>query len=309
MKDRFLFVYLAHGGWEFRKEAVLSISSLAEKGPLPGKILVYTDRPDEFKNLPVEPVLLTKSRIKSWQGPYGFMHRMKIELLRELLREGRGHLIFVDSDTVWRDGPARICEFLHDGCVVLQDREHKLSEAFFPEYLAVLSDTGLLKKEGLPVTAQRPLWMFNTGVVGLPSAMNPDVLEDALRMCDLLARSVPFKMTWVEQTAYSYIFQSLGMEIRTCAEEVLHYWRDSFEFSRLIKKCSQDELTELGKAPDRVLELIEEGRRRKRSFWNQLLARAKRLKRSINKRKRESLVFLETLKFRFQGNGQPGVKK
>jgi hypothetical protein len=261
MKDRFRFVYLAHGGWEFRKEAVLSISSLVEKRPFPGEILVYTDRPEEFENLPVEPVLLTKSMIKSWQGPYRFMHRMKIELLRELFREGGGHLVFVDSDTVWTDGPAEICEFLRDGYVVMQTCEHKISRGFFPEYLAIVNDSGLLEKSGLPVTTQRPLWMFNSGVVGLPSTMPPELLEDALRMCDLLSRSVPSRITWVEQTAFSYIIQSRGMQIRTCAPEVFHYWRDSFEFSRRIKRCSQRELIELGKAPGRVLELIEEGRR------------------------------------------------
>jgi hypothetical protein len=186
--------------------------------------------------------------------------------------------------------------------VVFQDREHKLSEVFFPEYLAVLNDTGLLKKEGLPVTAQRPIWMYNSGVVGLPATMNPDVLEDALRMCDLLARRVPFKMTWVEQTAYSYMLQSSGMEIKTCGSEVIHYWRDSFEFNRRIRKCSQEELTELGKAPERVLGLLEEGRKYRRTFWNQLLLRAKRMKRSIRKRKTESLVFLETLKFKLSGS-------
>ncbi len=308
MKDRFRFVYLAHGGWEFRKEAVLSISSLAEKRPFPGEILVYTDRPREFENLPVQPVLLTKSLIKSWQGPYRFMHRMKIELLRELFREGGGHLVFVDSDTMWTDGPAGICEGLREGCVILQDREPQLSKAFFPEYLAIVNDAGLLEKSGLPVTTQRPIWMYNSGVVGLPSTMNPDLLEDALRMCDLLSRLVPFKMTWVEQTAYSYIFQSRGMPIRTCASEVLHYWRDSFEFNRRIRKCSQRELMELGRAPARVFEMLEQGRRNRRSFWNQFLLRVKRMGRSIKKRKRESLVFLDKLRSGTPGGAGPEVK-
>ncbi len=305
MKDRFWFVYMAYGGWQFRKQAVLSIRSLAEKMPAASKILVYTDRPGEFEDLPVEPRLITKSQIKSWKGPYGFSHRMKIELLMDLFSEAGCHLVYVDSDTFWTGGPESICEFLRQGYAVMHEREHKLSQAFFPQYLATIRKIDLLKNAGLPVAAPNPLWMFNAGILGLPSTMNPVLLEEVLRMCDLLSRSVPMKMEWVEQTAFSYIFQSHGMQIMTCPTALLHYWRDSFEFGRRIKKCSQEELMELGKAPGRILELIEEGRRLKRSFWNQFLVRSKRLERSVRKRKREFLVLLEALKFKVLGNRQP----
>ena len=296
MKDRVRFVYLVHGGQEFYRQAVLSISSLAGKMPFDGEILVYTDRPGKFENLPVEPVLLSKRRIKSWQGPYRFNHRMKIELLRDLFTPGEGHLVYVDSDTFWMEGPDRIFEFLRGGHAVMYEREHDLSKNFFPEYLSVLSDEAVMKEAGLPVAPGGPLWMVNAGILGLPSTMDPSVLEEVLRTCDLLSIAVPFKMMWVEQTAYTYIFQSRGMEIKTCAAEVLHYWRDSFEFNRLMKKFSEKELRELGKKPAQVLELIEEGRKSRRSLRNQFLLRVKRVQRSINKRRMESLVFLEKLK-------------
>jgi hypothetical protein len=221
---------------------------------------------------------------------------MKIELLRDLFKQGRGHLVYVDSDTFWMKGPARICEFLENGCAVMHEREHDLSRLYFPEYLAILSDAGRMEKAGLPVTTQSPLWMVNAGVLGLPSTMGPELLEEVLRTCDMLSRAVPHKMTWVEQTAYTYIFQSRGMEIKTCASEILHYWRDSFEFNRQIRKFSQEDFMELAKAPERVLELIEEGKRNRRGFWNQFLLRVKRMERSIYKRRRESLVFMEKLK-------------
>ncbi len=304
MKDRFWFVYLAYGGRQFRRQAVLSICSLTKKMPAASKILVYTDKPGEFENLPVEPRLLTKSRIKSWKGPYGFSHRMKIELLMDLFSEADGHLVYVDSDTFWTGGPESICEFLRQGCAVMHEREHELSKAFFPQYLATIRKTDLLKNAGLPVTAPSPLWSFNAGVLGLPSTMEPVLLEEVLRMCDLLSRNVPMSMEWVEQTAFSYIFQSRGMQIMTCATDLLHYWRDSFEFGRAIRKSSLEELMELGRAPGRILELIEEGRRRRRSFWNQLLVRSKRLERSVRKRRRELLVLLEALKFKVPGNRQ-----
>jgi hypothetical protein len=305
MKDRFWFVYMAYGGWQFRKQAVLSILSLAEKMPAASKILVYTDRPGEFENLPVEPRLLTKSRIKSWKGPYAFSHRMKIELLMDLFSEAGGHLLYVDSDTFWTGGTESIYESLRQGCAVMHERERELSQVFFPQYLATIRKTDLLKNAGLPVTSPSPLWIFNAGILGLPSTMNPVLLEEVLRMCDLLSRSVPMKMEWVEQAAFSYIFQSRGMQIMTCATDLLHYWRDSFEFGRSIRKYSREELMELCGKPGRILELVEEARSHRRSFWNQLLVRSKRLERSLRKRKREFLVYLEALKFKVLGNRQP----
>jgi hypothetical protein len=303
MNERFQFVYMAYGGWQFRKQAVVSISSLIPKMPDPGAILLYTDRPEEFESLPAEPVVLSKSRIKSWRGPYGYTHRMKIEMLRDLFSQGKGHVVFVDSDTFWTKGPEKICESLRGGCPVMHACENELSEAFFPQYLAAIRKSDLLKKAGLPVAPPGSLWVYNSGILGLPLTMNPGLLDEVLLACDFLCRHVPFTMEWVEQVAFSFIYQSRGIEIGTCSADLLHYWRDSFEFSRGIRKRSQDELIELGKHPELVLELIEEGRKQKRSFWNQLLVRTKRLARSLRKRKREYLVLREVLKCKMSGKG------
>lgn len=311
-KEQLLFVYMAHGGWQFRRQAALSVLSLVRNGPVSGRILVYTDQPGEFRNLPVEPVPLDKARIHSWKGPYGYIHRMKIALLACLFKESRGHVVFVDSDTVWTRGPAKIYESLENGSPVMHERERQLSERFFPQYLKVFEKTGLMKNAGLPVVSTEQFWVYNSGVLGLPSSMNPAVLEETLRLCDLLCREAPSAMEWVEQTVFSYIFQGHGIRIDTCEGDLLHYWRDSFEFGRRLKKCSFEDLAALGKDPERVVELIEEARKGKRGFVNQLLVRTKRLGRSMRKRKRESLVLLETLRWRILGRGRketPGLTK
>ncbi|MGC9196871.1 MAG: hypothetical protein ACP5IL_15660 [Syntrophobacteraceae bacterium] len=301
MNEGSMLVYLAYGSWQFRRQAVLSILSLVQMGSVPDKILVYTDSPDEFKKLPVEPVLLDKSGIKSWRGPYGFTHRAKIELLRSVYKKGERHVVLVDSDTFWMHSPSKIYESLQAGCAVMHKREHQLSDRFFPQYRAVLEQTDLIEKEGLPIVPVEQFWMYNAGVIGLPSTMNPDVLDQVLRMCDMLCRKIPLAMEWVEQVAFCYIFQGWGMRVETCEEELLHYWCDSFEFSRRLKKFSDDDLSELAGNPKRVLELIEEARKGRRSFLNQLLVRTKRLQRSFRKRKRELHVLAELLKQRIIG--------
>ncbi|MDR3557563.1 MAG: hypothetical protein P4L55_22625 [Syntrophobacteraceae bacterium] len=305
MKEQLSFVYMAYGGWQFRRQALLSVLSLVQSGAVPGRVLVYTDRPDEFEKLPVETVLLDKGSIKSWKGPYGFSHRMKIELLRSLFKEADGHVVYVDSDTIWTREPAGIYQSLREGCAVMHVRERQLSDRFFPQYRALLENTEFLKNAGLPVVPTEQFWVYNAGVLGLPSTMNPAVLDETLYMCDLLCRKVPLMMEWVEQTAFSYIFQGHGMKIDTCGEELFHYWADSFEFARRLKKYSLSDLAALSKEPQRVYELIGELRKGRRSFVNQLLVRTKRLWRSARKRKRESLVYLDILKCRALGRERP----
>ncbi len=301
MKEQVVFVYLAYGGGQFRRQALLSVLSLLEYGPIPGRILVYTDRPDEFEKLPVEPVLLDKDTIRSWKGRYGYTHRIKVELLRSLFKGCDGHLVFVDSDTVWMRSPEGIYKSLQEGCAVMHVRENQLSNSFFPQYLRVLENTDLIKKESIPVVPVEQFWLYNSGVLGLPSSMEPSFLEEALRMCDLLSRSAPFTMEWVEQVAFSYIFLGHGMRIDTCDSDLRHYWGGSFEFSRRLKKCSPGDLEALAKDPGRALELIEETRKGKRSFDNQLLKSTKKLGRWFNRRKRESLVLLDKLMCRLSG--------
>jgi hypothetical protein len=301
MNRSFLFVYLAYGGWQFRKEAVLSIFSLLEKGPVPGKILVFTDRPREFDDLPVETVPVTKQQIRKWRGPYGYTHRVKIELVRNVLEKYRTPIIFVDSDSFWTNSPGHICRCIEDGFPVMHEKENALSQSFFPNYLAVIKRAAALEKEGLPSNVPEKLWVYNSGVIGLPGDLSPALLDQVARFCDFLCRSAPFRMEWVEQVAFSYIFQSLGFEIQTCPDDLCHYWRDSFEFSRQIKSFSPEALKELGRDEGRVRQLIQAGKDRKRSFGNQVLVRTKRVGRSFRKRKREFLVFMEMFKLKFFG--------
>ncbi|MHC1724765.1 MAG: hypothetical protein AB9866_01880 [Syntrophobacteraceae bacterium] len=296
MTGHYIFVYLAYGGWQFRKEAILSISSLQQFGPIPGKILVFTDLPAEFESLPVQTALLEKQQIKNWRGPYGYTHRVKIELVREVLKRFGNPVIFIDSDTFWITGPAGICSLIQDGLCVFHEREPDISETHFPEYLAAVQKKDLLIKEGLPAADLEKVWSFNSGVIGLPGGFDPDILDRVARFCDFVCRDAPRKMEWVEQFAYSYIFQCLGIRMETCTDDVLHYWRDSFNFSRQIRNYSTEMLHELGRDKQRVYRLIEAGKSRERSFTNQVLVRTKRLRRSLRKRRRELLVYMEALK-------------
>ncbi len=301
MAGNFIVLYLAFGGWQFRKQAILSISSLLQSGPVPGKILVFTDFPADFESLPVQTELLEKQQAKRWRGPYGFTLRIKIELLREVLKKYGNPVIFIDSDTLWLNSPAGICRLIEQGACVFHEREPDISESHFPEYLAAARKKDLLLKEDLPATDLQRLWYYNSGVIGLPGDFDPDILVLIARFCDFVCRDAPRKMQWAEQFAYSYIFQSMGIKMDTCAGDIFHYWRDSINLSRQIRSCSTQMLIELGRDRKKIYALIEAGKNRERSFANQVLVRTKRLGRSLRKRRREFLVFVEALKHSLHG--------
>ena len=296
MNDFCTVLYLAYGGWQFRKQAVVSISSLLGMGPIPGKIIAFTDRPRDFERLPIEIIHISQEQIKKWKGPYGFTHRLKMELVLDVLKKSGNSVVYVDSDTFWIRNPGNIFRFLEEGFPVMHMCEQPVADHFFPEYRELVKKKPLLEQAGIPTSIPEQIWIYNAGVIGLPGDMDPELPVQAMALCDLLSRHVPFKMEWVEQFAFSYIFQSLGFEIKTCAEDLCHYWRDSFEFGRQIRSFSQETLIELGRDGKHIRQLIETGSRQKRSFYNQLLVRTKRLIRSCKRRKRESLVFAEKLR-------------
>lgn len=115
------FLYLAYGSWEFRKQAMLSLQSLiVRKVPLKN-IVVFTDYPDEFRDVSIEIIPATKSQIKKWEGPFAFHHRLKIELIRYVFNKFGRHLLYIDSDTIWLNDPTRICNLLDNGCLVMKE--------------------------------------------------------------------------------------------------------------------------------------------------------------------------------------------
>lgn len=291
------FLYLSYGSWQFRKQAILSIQSLiVRKVPLKN-IVVFTDYPDEFRDVSAEIIPATKSQIKEWQGRFAYPHRLKIELIRYVFNKFERSLLYIDSDTIWLNDPTRICNLLDNGCLVMYEKEQMLSESFFPEYLRVMKKKDLLEKGGFVYREPEELWIYNTGVIGLPKEFNSEILDQILYFCDFLSMNVSSRTEWVEQLAFSYILERVG-RIETCEKDIFHYWSDSFEFCRQIKAYSNSMLLQLCQDKEQINFLISKGRSFRRNFGNQFLLRAKRLRYSCKKRRSEWLIFLEKIKLK-----------
>src|SRR5438067_964247 len=99
-------VYLVHGADKFYAQARLSILTLLDlllkRARDDYRVVVYCDRPTRLPRHPfIHPVPLSAARLADWRGPIGYVHRVKIEALRDLAARAPDPFVYVDSDTRW----------------------------------------------------------------------------------------------------------------------------------------------------------------------------------------------------------------
>lgn len=279
------FVYQGYGARRFRLQAELSIRSLlAQRVPADG-VLVFTDCPREFDGLSIDTLEATPDLLRRWSGPYGFHHRVKIELIRHVCTAYCAPVVYVDSDTIWRESPRSICLHLDDGRFVMHECEAVLSDRFFPEYRSALEQLDARGRLGALAGRVGEVRMYNAGVVGLP-VKKADALDRVLSLCDDLSLLVPRRMEVAEQLAFSYVLPRYGA-VQTCRTSVLHYWRDSFEVCQALETITPESIDRLSKDLSEFERLIAVAQKRRKSVGNQYRKRAARLAQSITRRKRE----------------------
>jgi hypothetical protein len=279
------FVYQAYGARRFRLQAEMSIRSLLAHGVSGDNVLVFTDRPREFERLSIEPLHATPALVRNWAGPCGFHHRVKIELIGHVQLVFGGSVIYADSDTAWCGSPDALYSHLDSGNFVMHQCEQELSDSFHPEYRAALR---LLEARGrLGALAGHVLEarMYNAGIVGLPHHSG-QILQRVLTLCDDLSLMLPRRMELVEQLAFSYVLPRFGA-IKTCPNQVHHYWRESFEVFQSLESMTPEEVERLSNDPAELERLFADAQRHRIGIAGQYRKRAARLAQSVARRKRE----------------------
>src|ERR1022692_2665780 len=97
--------------------ALLSLSRLYAQGELTNtEIWIYTDNPGWFRSfegcwLPLHYREIDKATIQQWRGKIDFVHRVKIELLKDFIKDKKGNILYTDTDVVFTH---RIDKMLED---------------------------------------------------------------------------------------------------------------------------------------------------------------------------------------------------
>ena len=206
--------------------ALLSLSRLYAPGELKNtEIWIYTDNPGWFTSfancwLPLHYRTVDEHTIKQWKGDINFVHRVKIEVLKDLVKNKTGNILYLDCDVVITHPIDQMVKninlgqlYMHVKEGMISDRGNKIFEKLYRHY----KNQPALKIKDKPV---HEFAMWNAGVLGFNTRYNY-LLDEVLTFTDTQYPTFPKHV--IEQFAFSIYFQQAG-EVKAAAPYIFHYW-------------------------------------------------------------------------------------
>jgi hypothetical protein len=208
-------------------ESAWALLSLGRLYPNPAdlpEIWLYTDNPDWFSRfadsgLNLHFRTINQQLISQWRGAINFVHRIKIEVLRDFCATRKGNVLYVDTDVVFTHAIERMWLNIEAGQLYMHVMESVVADGANPVTRKL--NAQLHQKEylpGLPLLYDMPMW--NAGVLGF-NTRHKQLLEQVLLLTDQLYTDFPKHIA--EQFAFSAIFGRQG-NIFAAAPYLLHYW-------------------------------------------------------------------------------------
>ncbi len=226
---RFL-VFQAYGHEAVLRECAFALLTFLYHHPqgIAGlEIWIYTDKPQFFQPYEIALPLcyrpVSSAEITRWRGAIDFVHRVKIEVLRDFAQTREGAVLYMDTDICFLRDAIRIFEGIESGRRYMHVQENRLRDNANPvirKFNAFLAKSGHLKWGSRQQTIPQETAMWNAGVLGFSCADAP-LLDEVLRFTDDV--HLQFQKHIVEQFAFSLLFQEGGQVYAAC-REILHYW-------------------------------------------------------------------------------------
>lgn len=219
-------IYLSHGLAELRAEAFYSLLSYYKVATIPVQILIYTDAPAAFEQvLGARPEIIypavTAEQWQEWRGSSNKVLMLKIGVLTHAATQYPGHLLFVDTDTIWQRDPTPLFTLISQGHLIMHVLEERMSTG------NVLSRKVYKHLKGRVFTAGNhqirltpETLLYNSGVLGLSSSMASE-LPAITSLADQFFAA--YNKHIMEQLAFSIYFYLSG-PVSEAAPYVLHYW-------------------------------------------------------------------------------------
>lgn len=206
--------------------ALLSLGRWVDPGDLENmEIWIYTDQAEWFGwmkgcSLPLHFRQLDQETLRSWRGRIDFVHRVKIEVLKDFTRERKGNVLYADTDVVFTQPIKKMWEGIEDGRLYMHVMEGNVKGCRNPVLRKL--DQFLKKNYQQSINGRevREMSMWNAGLLGFHTKYAL-LLDDILAFTDRVYTHFPKHV--VEQFAFSAYFQQTGM-IKSGARYVLHYW-------------------------------------------------------------------------------------
>ena len=231
-------VFQAYGNKAICYEAIYSIISLYRLGDNQNyQILIYTDNKAVFEQylsqIPIIYEPITTQQIKEWRGEKDFVHRFKIKMLQDFFSKYAGNLLYVDTDTVFREPLTEIFIQISQGQRFFHIEEGQLDKQ--KGILAKKIVRFLEKNEfaNQPINELKPIptnpnslkistttVMWNAGVIGMNSNQK-NLLDTILWLSDVMYEK--YQKHVMEQLAFSYCLQT-NHTIKPTDYAIYHYW-------------------------------------------------------------------------------------
>lgn len=237
LRKPLIVVYQAYGQPLILKQTLMSLVSLlyqlrqAHTSDLEQiKFVIYTDDKNYFQDffgnhsaIFYEP--MTTEILRQWRGKIDFVHRVKIEVLRDARTKYSGDLFYMDGDTYFIAPPLDLWTQIKPDTSLMHEREGRVSENYNP--VAKKIHKFLQTEKSIPAATD----MWNAGVLGIAQE-NLHWLDEVLALTDDL--HAKFQKHVIEQLAFSYVLQNRG-NIAAADLVIAHYWRNKDAFNTYIE--------------------------------------------------------------------------
>jgi len=229
-------VYQAYGKRDILNEVLVSISSLYKVTSFTARpqIVIFTDSVSYLASfLPPEIQLIDTpiSKWKEWKGPQDFVHRAKIEMLRNFSNSFEGDVLYCDTDTYFVADPKSIFDQISKGDLIMHLDEGALKNSNNLVFRKLEKFLRNYQYQGKAIPSETHMW--NAGVLGFSTNDKP-ILDQVLAFSDDLYAA--FQKHVMEQLAFSVCFQQKTRH--ECQDTIFHYW-DFKEYRELLDQFFQ----------------------------------------------------------------------
>lgn len=230
-QEKAYIVFQAYGNEHILQEclfALLTFSKYHKPEDLANvEICIYTDQEEWFRkynsSLPLTFRKISMEQVKAWRGEIDFVHRVKIEVLRDLAKTVSGAVFYVDTDVCFLQPVTHILQNILQGSLYMHIQESIVKEDRNPIFAKLhkflrQNNPVLVNGKRLDISTDSVMW--NAGVLGFHTQY-AYLLDEVLQFTDDVYKQ--FGKHVVEQFAFSYYFQQTGF-IHSAAKAVFHYW-------------------------------------------------------------------------------------
>ncbi len=223
--QRLRVVTQAYGSDEVKAQALYAAwSAMAFADGLPLDVHVYTDDAAFFAPLGADVRVLGPDEIRAWRGPHDFVHRLKAEMIREMVRRfPDGKLLYVDADVAFRTSPAAVFDRIGPGRAVLHEREADILTHPTKQFRRFRRRMEKVTFRGAPVDVAHAMW--NAGAIGLDASHFP-LVDEWIALVDEVYGQWPYFVH--EQWAISHLLERAGA-VSPADDAIFHYWRQKHD--------------------------------------------------------------------------------